>query len=550
MNGHKINTSRLLSVSVIVGIAVVLLLLRLFLITQNSEYYAQFDLSAPKSVKVVRSYGNILDRNGTPLNNRSEKYIAVINPETANRSVLDGLVIDREKYDSCIGGNALFLCEVSSAEIDGITVIPVKNRLEDDCFAEHIIGYQSEGKGVSGIELACGECLQREKSTVTLNYCADASGNLIEGSGLALKYSNACDGDVMLSIDAEIQTAAEAAMKDVKKGAAVVIDISAGDIVAVVSKPYYNQQDPAESLDSDDSPFVNRAFCAYSVGSVFKLVTAGAAIESGISDEFTYTCTGSITVRENEFGCHRFGGHGEIDMRTAMVESCNPYFICLGQNMGADRLHEFAERLGFGRAYSLCSGISSASGYLTTANELRVPEEKANFCFGQGKLTATPLQVTLMTAAIANDGNMPEPRLVIGEDISEDTAAEVYSSAEPRFTSVMKKSTADKLKSFMISTMYKENSAAVPEFTTGGGKTSTAQTWTYNEYGTENVNCWFTGFFPADKPKYAVTIMIEEGVSGNYTCGPVFKEIADSVSVRRYASVKKNGFVQYYANNR
>ena len=99
----------------------------------------------------------------------------------------------------------------------------------------------------------------------------------------------------------------------------------------------------------------------------------------------------------------------------------------------------------------------------------------------------------------------------------------------------MKKSTADKLKDFMISTMYKENSMAIPEFTTGGGKTSTAQTWTYDEYGNEKLNCWFTGFFPADEPRYAVTVMIEEGISGNVTCGPVFRAIANAVQMNRYA---------------
>ena len=100
----------------------------------------------------------------------------------------------------------------------------------------------------------------------------------------------------------------------------------------------------------------------------------------------------------------------------------------------------------------------------------------------------------------------------------------------------MKGSTADKLKSYMIDTVYKENSMAVPEFTTAGGKTSTAQTWTYDEYGNEKLNCWFTGFFPADEPQYAVTVMIEEGISGNVTCGPVFKEIADSVRMGRYGN--------------
>ncbi|MDE7293829.1 MAG: penicillin-binding protein 2, partial [Oscillospiraceae bacterium] len=283
------------------------------------------------------------------------------------------------------------------------------------------------------------------------------------------------------------------------------------------------------------SPFVNRAFSAYSVGSAFKLVTAGAALEYGISERYSYDCGGSIKVRGSNFDCHRYGGHGRLDMREAMVESCNPYFISLASDIPTDFLHDFAERLGFGKACRLGSGIQSAAGVLPTARELKVPEEKANFAFGQGKISATPLQITLLTAAIANHGQMPTPILING-DLS---GSEVTAAASPSFHRVMRSSTADKLRSYMISTLYKENSKAVPEFTTGGGKTSTAQTWTYNENGEENMNCWFTGFFPADEPRYAVTIMIEEGVSGNVTCGPVFKEIADSVKMRRYSEKEK-----------
>ncbi|MGN0665987.1 MAG: peptidoglycan D,D-transpeptidase FtsI family protein [Huintestinicola sp.] len=527
--------TRLIVSAAAMGLVIILLIGRLFFINVNRDFYLQYDLSVPRKVKIVRSYGDILDRNGIPLVNRSEKYIAVIDPETVSRKAVEPHVIDREKYCRCIDGTALFLCEVDSPDLDGITVIPVCRRTDENSIADHIIGYTGEEGGVTGIEAACDDILRGERSSVTLSYSVDATGNLIEGGGIGMQYEISPECGVMLSIDAEIQTAAENAMKDVERGAVVVMDISTGDLAAVVSRPAFSISDPSASLDAPDAPFINRAFSAYSVGSVFKLAIAGAALESGISEEYSYNCTGSMKIRMNEFGCHRFGGHGELDMRQAMVESCNPYFISLGRNIPAEQLRGFAEQLGFGRSTELAEGITSAAGNLPSVSDLLVPEEKANFCFGQGKLTATPLQTTLMTAAIANGGEMPVPRLLLGENVSRST----WQNGDipvPQFRRVMKRSTADKLKSFMISTAYKDNSVAIPDFTTIGGKTSTAQTWTYNEYGTENVNCWFTGFFPADKPRYAVTVVIEEGVSGNYTCGPVFKEIADSVTVRRYAS--------------
>lgn len=526
---------RIIFSAFIIAAAGIFLLWRLMYINLNSSFYLSYDMSAPRKVTVVCSYGDIYDRNGKKLVNRTENYIAVINPQTADKEAIEPHVIDTEKYESCIDGNALFLCSVDSQDIPSVTAIPVCERY-DGSLCTHIIGYTSDGKGVCGLEKAYDEILRQPKSSVTLSYSVDAGGDLLEGEGIGMKWQNSYMTGVRTGIDISIQTACENAMRNVKKGAAVVMDISTGEICAVVSKPDYDPSHPEYSLDSEGAPFVNRAFSAYSVGSIFKLVTAGAALEYGISDEYCYDCSGSISVYGQEFDCHLFGGHGTLDMRRAIVESCNPYFICLSKDIPTDFLHSFAQRLGFGKSSRLSKGISSSSGYLTSARELLVPAEKANFSFGQGKLTATPLQITMLTAAIANGGQMPDPILVHGS--TDSARGYEAASASAEFARVMKRSTADKLKSFMTDTVYKENSAAVPEFTTAGGKTSTAQTWTYNEYGNENLNCWFTGFFPADEPHYAVTVMIEEGVSGNYTCGPVFREIADSVRMGRYANIE------------
>ncbi len=524
----KIKITILAVITALVG---VLLMLRIMLTGFSMENYSSYDMSAPREVEIICSYGDIFDRNGISLVNRANSYIAVIDPETADTDVLSGHIINREKYDECITGDALFLCEVNTSDLGDIPVIVTKERYSGS-MAEHIIGYTADEKGVCGIEAAFDDILRIPRSTVKLRYSADARGNMLEGDGLSISETSSYRTGVATSLDICIQRAAEEAMSEVKKGAAIVMDIKTGEICAVVSKPGFDPAHPELSLDSEDSPFINRAFSAYSVGSVFKLVTAGAALEYGISDEYAYRCRGSIFIYENKFKCHRFGGHGTLDMRSAMVESCNPYFISLGRDIPTEFLHSFAEGLGFGKASFFCDGISSSSGHLTTVKELLIPAEKANFSFGQGMLTATPLQVTVMTAAIANSGICPEPVLIHGStDIVHDAKA---AAAQPSYRRVMKSSTADKLKSFMITTMYKENSAAVPEFTTGGGKTSTAQTWQYFDNGEEKLNCWFTGFFPADEPQYAVTVMIEEGVSGNLTCGPVFKDIADSVTLGRY----------------
>ena len=300
---------RIIITAAVIAIFGVGLMGRLFYIHLNRSFYLGYDVSVPRKVTVVCSYGDIYDRNGVKLVNRSEKYLAVINPKAVNREVIEPHITDTEKYESCIDGDALFLCGIDCDKIPSVTVIPVSQRY-DNSLCTHIIGYIGENGGVCGLEGAYDDILRQPKSSVTLSYSVDAGGGLLEGQGVTMHWEDSFRTGIRTSIDYGMQSVCEKAMRNVEKGAAVVMDISTGEICAVVSKPGYDPSHPENSLDSDNSPFVNRAFSAYSVGSVFKLVTAGAALEYGISDEYTYNCDGSITVNGQEFDCHRFGGHG------------------------------------------------------------------------------------------------------------------------------------------------------------------------------------------------------------------------------------------------
>lgn len=153
-------------------------------------------------------------------------------------------------------------------------MIPVSQRY-DNSLCTHIIGYIGENGGVCGLEGAYDDILRQPKSSVTLSYSVDAGGGLLEGQGVTMHWEDSFRTGIRTSIDYGMQSVCEKAMRNVEKGAAVVMDISTGEICAVVSKPGYDPSHPENSLDSDNSPFVNRAFSAYSVGSVFKLVTAG-----------------------------------------------------------------------------------------------------------------------------------------------------------------------------------------------------------------------------------------------------------------------------------
>ena len=326
----------------------------------------------------------------------------------------------------------------------------------------------------------------------------------------------------------DIQTITENAFQKsgYKKGAAVVMDIKSGDILACASFPEFDPQDLAASLENEDSPFINRAFSAYSVGSIFKLVTASAALESGISEDFSYTCEGSIDIDGQVFNCHKWGGHGEISMEEAMVSSCNPYFIALSETLSPKILYDTAKKLGFGEGFEFADGIYSQSGYLPSERELSVKAEKGNFSFGQGKLTATPLQICRLTCAIANNGIMPQARLINALRDENGIETAVNSVKSDRVMSCL---TSQKLKKYMNGVVNASNSLSRSELISCAGKTSTAQTGRYTADGKEIMNCWFTGYFPSDSPQYAITILVEGGTSGNISCGGIFKEVAENI---------------------
>ena len=157
-----------------------------------------------------------------------------------------------------------------------------------------------------------------------------------------------------------------------------------------------------------------------------------------------------------------------------------------------------------------------------------MPAELANFSFGQGKLTATPLQITQLTCAIANNGKMPILRMIKG--LTPDGEKPVVEK-KPQISEVMSEKTAEKIRNMMVLAVTgNKRSKAKSSKISVGAKTSTAQTGHYNDEGEELCHAWITGFFPAKEPKYAVTVLIENGGYGNDAAAPVFREIAEKIT--------------------
>lgn len=523
---------RLLSVLIIFCSAFAFIGIRLGFLVGDEEIAAASAGRGNYTVKAVGEYAGIYDCNMTPLVNCSEKYEAVIIPNHDSAIRAQPYVADWETYYSGISGRLPFLCRVSpeAASLGGTVVFRSLVRTDGSQLAPHIVGYTSDNVGMYGIEKAFDGFLRSDYSVNSATFGVDALGGVLGGVDTGVRYAESVQGGVITTLDKEIQRICENAAESnsLKRGAIIVMDVRSGELKAVVSCPDFNTEDISASLENGDSPFVNRAFSAYSVGSIFKLVTAAAALEQGISSEYSYTCTGSADVYGQIFNCHKWGGHGELDMCAAMVGSCNTYFIALSEYLDSEKYVETASSLGFGKETELCSGVISAAGNLQTSKDIAIAAERANMSFGQGMLTATPLQICRMTAAIANDGVICEPVLIKG--IRDKNGEIGYSSILPA-ERVLSCETARKLKYFMIRTVRAENSMSKPEKTAAAGKTSTAQTGRFDDRGSEIMNCWFTGYFPSYSPKYAVTVLSEGGISGNYTAGPIFKKIADDITV-------------------
>jgi len=503
-----------------------------FTLASDRRYSAAALQKGTIKVEVESGEGFIFDRNMKPLVNTENKYTAVAVPSMLNRDETAEFAVDKDyfftKYDE--GLPFSFECIPTTKEQNGLTVFRVPVRYSENQSALHVIGYTSQGKGVSGIEYAYDRILRSEYAENSVTYSTDGFGNVLIGEEFSVNRSGNIESGVVTTLDSEIQKICEDSGGNIDRGAILAAEIKTGDILAMATYPDYSVYDLEAALNDARSPMINRNLYSYSVGSIFKLVTACEAINQKM-EGYRGECTGCTDVSGRNFNCHKLDGHGVQDMKRAMVNSCNTYFINLSRNMSLADFRETAYNLGFGREIHLCSGITSSGGILPDAEELEVPAELANFSFGQGKLTASPLQILQLTCAIGNEGKMPVPRLIKG--LSED-GKNVVNEKKPQYAYVMKEKTADLLRQMMTAAIEEnDESKAKPLYTSAGAKTSTAQTGKFNEKGAEEYNAWITGFFPADNPEYAVTVLVENGGYGNDSAAPIFKEIADKITKLR-----------------
>lgn len=472
--------------------------------------------------------GTIYDRNLVPITNSRTKTIAAVSPTpravTAISTELSGdalqNLLERLKEGKPV------LCELPrKIDCDGIACTEIYEHNSADTQALHTVGYtDKDSHGVSGLEKAYDKYLYSEKK-VSFVYTTDGRGNVLEGIKPEIENdSSVTAAGVVSTLDVNIQSAAEDAAKKIECGAVVIAEAKTSKIRASVSVPDFDVTNVGEYLKNDNSPLLNRALAAYNVGSVFKPCVAAVGIESG-KGGFCCTCTGGLEIADRFFKCHNSSGHGYMNLKYGLANSCNTYFYNLAFEIGGESIYNAASALGFGKALKLCDGIFAAKGSLPERESLSGAAYLANFSIGQGELSVSPAAMLNLYCAIASDGSYNIPSVVEGT-LSDGTFTP-YKSGER--TRVMKKETAAVLREY-LSAVIEEGTGknAKPLTVSAAGKTATAQTGKY-ENGAEICEGWFCGFFPADDPVYTVIIFSENIKKQSATCAELFAEIADRI---------------------
>ncbi len=482
------------------------------------------------AIEGLDTRGMIFDRNLQPLTGGTKQYYYIVSKKRED-AAFEKIIkkIEGQQVAKETSAYHVYRTEKYNDDINNILkkeygsyVFESQSRYADDQMACHLVGYlnQDENKGVSGLELIHQQQLKDDGDVLTV--LADGAGNIIKGIAPSINADFTSEKtmqarSVITSIDRRLQYVCEKSLaKAGDGGAAVVMDTDTGEILAWASSPKFNPNDIASYLDEQGDCLIDKV-CqgTYAPGSVFKIVTAIAALENNVCDETqVFECSGQITIEGVTLKCTAAEeGHGSVDMGQAMAVSCNCYFAQLGEMVGCDEIVKTAAKLGLGEKV-LNNFPSEAEGNIPSEDQVW-PYDITNISIGQGAILVTPLQVAKMTAIIASGGKDVTPVLYPDE------------KSEPA-NRLISESTAEKI-DVMLRQVMIDGSGAGGDLWPASvhGKTGTAEaTWE----GKDVKNCWFTGYFSVENKNYTMTVIVERGNSGAYTAMPVFKDVVDFLS--------------------
>ena len=542
----------------------------------EENHLRRLPLPAPRGVLMDR-YGKILVENQNTFN------IALVREQTKNLdqtlAVLAGAtgadetqlreIVNRRRRDPSY--RPIVLIENASREqfiavrarkweLPGIITQEVPSRLYPTSeMAAHLFGYVSEVTeaqlqradythiesgaivGQAGVEQAYNRLLMGSEGNKAV--IVNSLGREIEELG---KQDPVEGQGLQLTIDADVQRAAEEGFRHFGyNGAAVILDPRNGEVLSLVSLPSYDPNSFATGIDrvtwssllSDKlKPLQNRALQGvYSPGSTFKIAIATAALEEGlVTPDFKVRCSGGATFYGRYFQCWKEGGHGTVDMRHAIEQSCNVYFYTLGNMLGVDRIHKWASALGLGER----SGIELLNEIkgLVPSTEWKLREKKEKWyagetisvAIGQGQVSVTPISMAVMMMTVANGGTRYTPHVV--KAVDDGHGWKPVPPPPPAAVTRMKDSTVKALHDglwMVVNAAGTGGRGRIVGFDVAG-KTGTAQVISLAgakaARGKMDVrdHGWFVFFAPRDNPEIAGVIFAEHAEHG-YLGAPIAK---------------------------
>ena len=465
-----------------------------------------------------------------------------------------------------VGRDTLAAIEVNKFDLPGVTVdINLRRHYIQERQAAHLIGYLSQ---ISPTELKSGSYPDCRSGDLIGKFGAEKvyenslrgkrGGRQVEvnANGLVVRILKTVEAEpghnVYLTIDRNLQHRTEALLDGVV-GAAVAVEPATGKILALASSPSFDQnsfvggitREQWESLISNPfRPMSNRAIQGeYPPGSTYKIITALAGLQEGIiDDQSVFHCPGYYRFGNRIYRCWKKGGHGRVDIVKAVEESCDVFFYQVGQHLGVDRLAWYAKAFGLGAP----TGIQldhEAHGLIPTAawkkKRTGVPwqeGETLSIAIGQGFNLATPIQMAVLAAALANGGHRYRPLIL---DQMKLVDGQILQQNKPKLIGKLPVSPAhlELVKVGLWKVVNGENGTARGsrladiEFS---GKTGTSQVISRKEdesMAEEDMpahlrsHAWFIAYAPSEKPSIAVAVVVEHGEHGSGAAAPIAREM-------------------------
>ena len=538
--------------------------------------------------------GRILDRYGNPLAVNEQDYRVVLVREQAGdvRRTLDALAriveLSEQDYERILREVArkrafvpvtvndnlsweqVSRIEVNAPDLPGVNIEVGQTRhyAYGDAMT-HVLGYVS---AVSEDELTGDPLLElpgfrigkqgiEKRYDKQLRGAAGTSHLEVNAVGRVIRELSREEGtpgqDLVLTLDAELQAFVHERLKAERSASAVVMDVSNGDVLSLASSPGYDPNIFSLGMTSETwhglvndplAPLTNKAIAGhYAPGSTFKMIVALAALEQGVDPDHLAYCPGFVQLGNARFHCWKRGGHGWVDMYDAIKRSCDVFFYDVSRKVGIDAIAEMAKRFGLGEPSGIdLSGergglMPTRAWKLATVGEPWQLGETLVSAIGQGFVLATPLQLAVMTARLANGGRVVHPRLTRLANEG-DAGVEAADGADAASLGLSEAHLKVIHTGMDLVTNHKRGTAYGARIDVEGremaGKTGTSQvrriTLAERAAGvTKNEDLpWrrrdhalFVAFAPVHKPRYCCAVVVEHGGSGSKAAAPIARDI-------------------------